>query len=239
MRRVIRDLMTKDVVSVRASTPYKEIIEVMAASGVNAVPVVDADRRLVGIVSDTDLILKEEHAGRGAEHHRLEHGRRRIEHDKAAGRVAGDLMTSPVTSIGGDATPGEAARLMHARRVKQLPVTEETGTLIGIVSRRDLLGVFLRSDEDIRDELLHGVLERTLWLTPREAQLRVTVDQGIVTLQGSIDRKSMLDIVVGLAYGVEGVVGVINRVRPVTDDTRIRPEPILPWGVLPPSLRRP
>lgn len=238
MRRVVRDLMTKDVIVVREATPYKEIVEDLTTAGVNAVPVVDADGRLVGIVSEGDLLLKEGHAGRGVEHHRREHGLRRVEHGKARGVVARDLMTTPVTSVSPDASAAEAARLMHERRVKQLPVVE-TGSVIGIVSRRDILGIFLRSDEEIRNELVHDVIEGTLWLTPEEASIRVTVDAGVVTLQGTIDRKSMLDIVIRLAYGVEGVVGVVNRMRFVTDDTRIRPEPMLPWGVLPPSLRRP
>ena len=239
MRRTVRDLMTKDVIAVRESTPYKEIVDLMAENQVSAVPVLDVDGHLAGIVSEADLLLKEQHPGHGIEHHRMEAGRRRVEHDKAAGMVARQLMTTPVLSVGPDTTPGEAARLMHDHHVKRLPVVEETGSLIGIISRKDVLGIFLRPDDEIRRELIHDVIERKLWLTPEEAKIRVTVERGVVTLQGRVDRKSMLEIIVGLTYGVEGVVGVNNRMRFETDDSHIHPERVLPWGVLPRSLRRP
>ena len=239
MRRTIRDLMSKDVIVVLKTTPFKELVDLMAAKGVSALPVVDPDGHLAGIVSEADLLMKEEHPGHGAKRHRLEIGRGRVEHEKAAGTVAQELMTTNVVSIGPDATPGEAARLMHDKGVKRLPVVEETGSVIGIVSRKDILEIFLRSDDELRRELIHDVFERKLWLTPEEADIRVTVERGVVTLEGTIDRKSMLEIIVAMTYGLEGVVGVNNRMRFQTDDTKIHPERTLPWGVLPWSLRRP
>lgn len=239
MRRVVGDLMTKDVIVMRESTPYKEVVDLMLANDVSAVPVVDENGHLAGIVSEADLLLKEEHRGREAEHHRFERGRRRVERTKASGQVARDLMVTSVVSVRPDAAPGEAARLMHEHGVKRLPVIDEHGSVVGIVSRKDVLAIFSRPDEEIRNEVVHDMLRRKLWLTPEEADVRVSVERGIVTLDGRVQRKSMLEIIVSMTYGIEGVVGVNDHMHFVTDDTGLRPPQQLPWGVLPPSLRRP
>jgi CBS domain-containing protein len=237
MKRTVKDVMTTDVVSVHTSTPYKEIVRLLEVSGVSALPVLDDADRLIGIISEADLLLKEEH--QGEKHHRLELAHRRVERDKAEGTHAWQIMTAPVVTTSPAESIAGAARAMHEHHVKRLPVVDGPGALVGIVSRRDLLSVFMRADEEIKRDVVHDVIERTLWLTPEEANVQVRVDRGVVQLQGQIDRKSMVEILLSLVEGVEGVVGVKNGLSYQQDDTHLRPYLGVPWGVLPYPLRRP
>lgn len=237
MKRTVKDLMTTDVVTVHTSTPYKEIVRLLEVSGVSAFPVFDDADRLVGIVSEADLLLKEEHEG--GKPRRFRRARHHMEHEKAAGVLAWEVMSAPVVTIAPDVSVAAAARTMHAEGVKRLLVVDDVGKLVGIVSRRDLLAVFLRPDEEIRREIVHDVIERRLWLTPEEAHLHVRVTGGVVRLEGQIDRKSTVEILVSLVEGVEGVVAVEEHLSFAEDDSRIKPLAATPWGLLPYSLRRP
>jgi CBS domain-containing protein len=199
----VSDVMTEDVVTVAKDTPYKELARVMTEQKVNAVPVVNKDRHVVGMVSEADVIRKEER-GFG----RLGTGlprRTRRERAQAEARCAADLMTSPVITIHPDAPLGAAARLMNGHRIRRLPVVHPSGKLIGIVSRRDLLSVFLRPDEEIAaeiDDALTGVL------LEEPGEVEVTVRDGVVTLSGTLARKDLIPVAERLAAGVDGVVGV-------------------------------
>jgi CBS-domain-containing membrane protein len=233
MRRRVEDTMTRTVVVAREDAPFKELVRLMDEYRVSAVPVVDGAGFLMGIVSEADLLLKEEHV-EGAEH-LFEGRRRRLERMKAEGTTARELMTTPVVTIHPESTLGEAARLMHAKGVKRLPVVDQDNRIVGIVSRRDLLHVFLRDDEEIRREVSEGVIERTLWIDP--AAVRVTVLDGVVSLEGEVERRSLATIMVGLVRGVDGVVEVEDRLTFRFDDSSLRPESAAPWAVLPPALR--
>lgn len=237
MKRCVKDVMTRDVIVVDGSTSYKEIVVLMRANDVSALPVVSADGALIGIVSEADLLLKEEH-GTTAKPRRIEVGRARAERERATGIVASQLMTSPVITLPPDASIAQAARLMNKERVKRAPVVNEHGKVIGIVSRKDLLKIFLRSDEDIREEIVKEVIEGKLWLAPHEGNIQVAVDDGLVTLSGWTDRKTLGDIAADLAAAVEGVVRVDNVMTYKLDDTRIRPEVRPAAGVLPYAVRR-
>lgn len=219
MSWTVASVMTNDVVTVAPGATYKEIAERMHERGVSAVPVVDADRRVVGIVSEADLLLKEERPAQRPGGHLLDpHG----EAAKAKARNAAALMTSPAVTVGSHATLTEAARLMHRRHVKRLPVVDEAGALVGIVSRADLLSVFLRSDESIAHEVREDVLARTLAIDPDE--LQIGVQDGVVRLEGQLETRSLARILVRLVAAVEGVVGVDDRLRWRLDDTGIRPD---------------
>jgi CBS-domain-containing membrane protein len=227
--RTVRDVMTRTVVVVNDSAGFKEMVRQMEDSGVSALPVVDADGRLVGIVSEADLLLKEE---RDLEHHRggpFQSKRRRIERAKAEGLVAAKLMTSPVITIDPDASLGQAARRMHENRVKRLPVVDEDDKVLGIVSRADLLSVFMRPDEEIERDVVDGVLGRTLSLWPD--RVRASVREGVVTVKGSVERRSLISLLTGLVRGVDGVVGVEEHLSYEVDDVRLRPELLTPWGI--------
>ncbi len=206
-RWTVRDVMTTEVVTVGEATHYKEIVQKLAAHGVSAVPVVDADGRVVGVVSEADLIHKVEFAGEQAP--LLERRWRRSGRAKATGEIAADLMSSPPIVVRPAVPLAGAAKIMDAEMVKRLPVVDGAGQLVGIVSRRDLLRVYLRDDDAIRDEILHEVLRRTLWIA--NDALTVTVHSGVVTLAGTVDRSSTIPLVVSLVEGVGGVTEVVDH----------------------------
>jgi CBS domain-containing protein len=231
--RTVRDVMTTRVVLVDKSAGFKDVVRQMEDSGVSALPVVDADGHLVGIISEGDLLLKEEHAREPHRRHLLEGRRGRIERAKAEGLLAAQLMTAPVIKIRPEASLGQAARLMHEKRVKLLPVVDEEGEVVGIVNRADLLKVFMRSDEEIQQEVVRDVMARTLSIgTDR---VRATVRDGVVTLEGLVERRSFIALLTGLVRGVDGVVGVEERLGYEEDDARLRSVPSIAWGIYPRS----
>jgi CBS-domain-containing membrane protein len=229
------DVMTKRVVAVSQAAPYKEIVGLMNEYRVTAVPVVDDDGVLVGIVSEADLLLKEELGPAGGGGFKLTR-RHRTDRAKAAGWTAAQLMTAPVLTIRPGAKLAEVAHIMHERGVKRLPVVDEGNRIVGIVSRADLLRVFLRPDAEIRREVMEDVLQRTLWIDP--FTLRVTVEKGVVTLEGEVERWSLVPLIGELVEAIEGIVGVRNLLRSRTDDTRITVASA-PWAVFAPGAVSP
>jgi CBS domain-containing protein len=211
--------MTREVVTVNEETPFKAIVALLADCNLSALPVLDGDGRVVGIVSEADLMLKEEFPD-GPREARLFEGRRRREaRAKAAGAMAVELMTSPAITIGPDASIAEAARLLHRHQIKRLPVVDPAGPLLGIVSRADLLKVFLRSDADIATEVRQEVLLRALWVDPDTVV--VEIRDGAVTLTGQLERKSLIPIAVSLVRGLDGVVDVVDRLTFEVDDSPV------------------
>jgi CBS-domain-containing membrane protein len=218
MRRwLVRDMMTGAVVTVGERAPYKEIVEKLSKHAVGAVPVVTEDRRVVGVVSEADLLHKMEFAGLEPHLHLLERKRRRMARAKAGADTAADLMTSPAIVIGASESLTTAAKLMDAEGVKRLPVVDEYGHLVGILSRRDLLRLYLRPDDAIRDEVTDEVLLRSLWMEP--GTVSVSVERGVVTLAGTVDRRSTVPLVVRLVGSVAGVVEVVDHLSYRYDDT--------------------
>jgi CBS domain-containing protein len=214
MRRwTVGDVMTGKVVSVTADTPYKQIVKSLQRHRVSAVPVVDDEDHVIGIVSEADLLPKLETPDETT----FGHKRRRRIRAKARGDIASELMSTPAVTIGPEAAIPAAARIMDSERVKRLPVLDDQGRLVGIVSRSDLLRPFLRGDDEIRAEIRDQVLLRTLWIDPDT--LDVAVDSGVVTLTGTADRLSTVDIIGRMCRGVAGVVDVVNQIVPDRDDT--------------------
>jgi CBS domain-containing protein len=233
MRRTVADVMTTDVVVARRSTPFKEVVRLMEERHVGSLPVVDDDGvEVLGVVSEADLLVKEQ----GLDRKPKRRGRR-AESGKAHALVAGDAMTSPAITLRPETSLHEAARVMHERRLKHIPVVDRQGRLVGIVSRSDVLRVFLRSDADIRQEIVEDVLERMMWIDP--ATLEVKVVRGVVSIRGQVERKSMIPLVVGLIHAVDGVVEVEERLSFELDDSEMRAESLAPFGVLPRGLRYP
>jgi CBS domain-containing protein len=179
---LVRDVMTTEVVTAEPSTPFKEIAARLAQHRISAVPVVDAGRRVLGIITEADLLLKQEHPDPKADVSLIWTRRRRRERAKAAAAVAGKLMTAPAATVAPSSTVTEAARRMHTAGVKRLPVVDETGRLVGIVSRADLLNVFTRPDEAIRSQIISEVIVGVFMLDP--SRFFIDVDDGVVLLQG-------------------------------------------------------
>ncbi|GBP99474.1 CBS domain-containing protein [Streptomyces spongiicola] len=194
--------MTSTVVAVAPHARFKEVVAAMGRWRVSAVPVVDDGGRVVGVVSEADLLRREEL--RGADPAPVDQQRP----GSAAGdRVlrAGDLMTAPPITVRAAATLPHAARLMARHRVKRLPVVDGRGVLRGVVSRADLLKVFLRPDEDIAADV-QGLVDRLFAGSLRG--VRVAVDDGVVTLGGTLGEGDLASVVGRLAQVVEGVVEV-------------------------------
>ncbi len=205
----VADVMTKDVVAVTPATRFKEIAAAMERWKITAVPVIEGEGRVVGVVSEADLLPKEEfHAQRAG---MIEQMRRLGDTAKAGSVRAEELMTSPAVTIRPDATLPQAARLMADRRIKRLPVVDADGTLQGIVSRADLLKVFLRSDDELAAEVRREVVDRLFPVSHRE--VRVEVTHGVVTLAGRVRDTRLIPAAARLAQAVEGVVGVTCRLE--------------------------
>ena len=227
MHSLVKDLMTTPVVTVGPATPFKEIVARLAEHRVSAVPVVDDHGRVLGIVSEADLLLKEEFPQPDRDIPMFWTKRRRLEREKAAATTARDLMSIAVVSIAPEATAAEAARRMHSAKTKRLPVVAEGGRLVGIVSRGDLLKVFDRPDQDIRRELADEVIVGEFMMDPD--RFFIHVDDGVVGLQGQVERRSMLPYLVRAVHGVEGVVRVENRLAYDVDDRDLSRPMAYPW----------
>ncbi|MDH6108420.1 CBS domain-containing protein [Kitasatospora sp. MAP12-15] len=214
--RTVHDVMTQGVVTARPDTPFKEVAGLFHRNDVTAVPVVDDRDRPLGMVSEMDLLrseaLQPDPAGHGASAQSSPDERPRAE-----AATAGALMTSPAVSARPEWSIVEAARVMDRKRVKRMPVVDETGRLVGIVSRSDLLRLFLRHDAAIHEEIIHDVIGETLWLTPTAVQ--VAVHEGVVTLAGRVEQKSLIPVVERLCRSVDGVVAVHHTLGYTVDDT--------------------
>jgi CBS domain-containing protein len=201
----VSDVMTRQVLTARAAMPVKELARAMVEHHISALPVLDEDDRLIGIVSEADLILKQGHQIPRPPHW-WEGGPQRATVRRAAGDTAGELMSSRPVTVGPDATLAQAARLMSDEAVKRLPVLDEHGRLLGIISRGDLLKAFVRSDDDIREDVLGEVFVHLLWADPTQVEVKVT--DGIVDLAGTVDRRSTAEAAERLVRRLDGVVDV-------------------------------
>jgi CBS domain-containing protein len=208
--------MTRDPVTVGPGTQFKDIVELLADRGVSAVPVVDGKGVPIGLVSEADLLTKEEYQDVDEPPSRLAGSRRRREWDKAQALTAAELMSPRPLAISPDTPIPQAARALGRAGVRRLLVVDEDGRLVGIVARRDLLRPFLRDDEQILSDVRHEVLERAPWLRPSE--LDVTVNDGVVTLAGTVGRRSEAEIAVRLTHVLPGVVAVVDRLEYEWDD---------------------
>jgi CBS domain-containing protein len=211
--RKVKDVMTVDVATAREHTPYKKLVRLLAERRISALPVVDADQQVIGIVSEGDLLDVRDHPV-GTVQRLVGKGKRRLPRAKAS--TAGKLMHRPAITVGPDATVAEAVRLLRTHLVTRLPVTDPGGRLVGIVNRSDLLSVFLRPDEEIRQDIVEEIIFSKFGLGPDRFQ--VTVCEGIVGLEGRCPR-GLIPAVVRAVAAVEGVVRVENRLGDDLDDT--------------------
>ncbi|MEU3090458.1 CBS domain-containing protein [Streptomyces massasporeus] len=200
----VSDVMTRTVVALAAGATFKEIVRTVEGQRISALPVVDTHKRVVGVVSEADLLRKEEF--RDSAPDRGPRARPPEGLEKAQAITAADLMTFPAVTVHPGATLAQAARLMARRKIKRLPVVDDEGVLRGIVSRSDLLRVFMRPDHDIAQEIRHEILAGRL--PDGIDSVRVEVDEGVVTLTGRVPDTSVVPLAVRLVRSVEGVVDV-------------------------------
>lgn len=208
---IVGDVMTRDVITVEPTTPFKDVVDLMVNEQISALPVVDRTGTLLGVVSEADLLCKEQHAddgdAAGPPHHFV--GRAARAHwRKAAGLTALDVMTSPAVSVGSDASLPEAARQLASTGIRRLCVVDD-GRLVGIVASRDLLRPYLRGDAEIQEQVDAEVLDHALHANP--TMVRATVEHGVVMLTGRLSYQGDVAVAVRLARNVPGVVAVRNR----------------------------
>ncbi|MER6122118.1 CBS domain-containing protein [Streptomyces sp. NPDC001795] len=228
----VSEVMTRDVVTVLPDTPFKEITSVLSSHGISAVPVADERGAPMGLVSEADLLRKQAEQPAGGQGAPPGWPREKA---KARAENAAGLMTTPVVTAHADWTVAQAARAMDRHRVKRLLVVDETDRIIGIVSRSDLLHVYLRPDEEIRVEIRDDVLKGMLRLGGDEVQ--VQVHDGVVTLRGEVENHSTAEIAERLAGGVEGVVTVRPMIDYTIDDTAAGDRPQPGTGTIDPRRR--
>ncbi|MCX4768693.1 inosine 5'-monophosphate dehydrogenase [Streptomyces sp. ADI92-24] len=214
--RSIGELMTREVTSVRGDAPFKEIAQVLSQHRVTAVPVVDGENLVVGVVSEGDLLRKTADQVASSKDRPAVPGLEAWERAKAEGTRAEELMSAPAVCARPEWTVAEAARLMEIQNVKRLVVVDEADRLVGIVSRRDLLDIFLREDDDIRREIVEDVLTGTLHLNP--AALTVAVRNGQVEIGGRLQFRGMSQAIERMCATIDGVVSVSAHFTYGTDD---------------------
>ena len=205
----VADVMTTGVVTVPPETPLKEVAALLHRCGISGAPVVDDAGRVLGVVSEADILAQE----RGPRPRpRLARVRGRDDAERKSGaRTAGEAMTSPAIAIAPWRRVDAAAATMLDRGVNRLPVLDSHGRLVGIVTRADLVRAFVHTDEQIADEIRREVLTRDLWLDPEEFDL--AVEQGDVTISGDLRSTDVQEALTRCIRLVPGVVSVAVRER--------------------------
>jgi CBS domain-containing protein len=225
MHKMVRDVMTRKVVTVRADAPFKKVAEILVKNRVSAVPVLDGKGHVLGVISEADLLEKEEfreqffdenyHPALLARRSRQTRQDTRTER-RELGETAADIMTTPGIAVRPQTNIVIAARAMSRHKVKRLLVVDEEGRLEGIVSRHDLLNVFVRTDDDIAGEVRNDILEGPLWTST--AGVHLSVFEGVVTLSGQIAHRSDAEIIARIIARVNGVVDVVDKWVGTGDD---------------------
>ncbi|GAB1692681.1 CBS domain-containing protein [Krasilnikovia sp. M28-CT-15] len=214
--RKVSDVMTDATVFVEENASYRDVVELLMKHRISGLPVVDAFQRVTGVVSEADLLRKIEYAG--DDEPRL-FDRRRRQRAKASARTARDLMSTPPVVVPRGTSITTAARLMDQEDVRRLPVVDDLGRLVGVVSRSDLLRVHLRTDDEIRTDVEASVLRP--FLADDATEVSVTVVDGVVTMSGRVDRWSAAELVARRTRQIPGVVDVISTLGFTFDDREV------------------
>ena len=215
----VRDIMTTDPVKVTGNTHLKEAARLMVRHRVSGLPVVDEGGKLIGILSEGDFIRREAGRDRPQGISLLDAVFGEGELQPVGAETVAEIMTRSVVTITPEATVGEAARVMGRRNVKRLPVVDLEGELVGIVSRADIVGAFTKPDDVIEDEVREDVIRRLLFLDPELVQ--VSVDDGVVTLEGELENRTEAHLLEELSRRIAGVVRVESRLRYKVDDRKL------------------
>jgi len=210
MKSTVKDVMTTRVIFVRKGASFREMAATLREHRISAFPVLDDDRKVIGVVSEADLLTKQAlDSGEDGMPGMITGLLRYREQGKARGITAADLMTSPPVTVRPEDTVEHAARLMYMRRVKRLPVVNAAGRLVGIISRADVLSVFDRPDSEIRAEITNDVMREEFLIDPK--RLTVTVKDGVVTLEGTPGNTVVGHEILRRVRHVQGVVAVRDR----------------------------
>ena len=219
----VRDMMSTDPLTTTPDAPLKEAARMMVREKVSGLPVLDAGR-LVGIVTEGDFLRQEANRDQP---YRLSLLEALFGDGGAAPAVetVGEVMSEPVITVTADASIGEAARVMAERNVKRLPVVDDEGGLIGVISRADIVNAFTKPDEVIEDEVREDIVRRLLFLDPDDVGVEVV--DGVVTLDGELEHRTEAHLLEELTRRIAGVVRVVSNLTYEVDDERIgKPNPL-------------
>ncbi len=226
----IRDLMTAEVMTIGPGASLKEAARRMVEASVSGLPVTDGSGSVVGMITEADFVKTE--ADRRADKRALllRLFTRDTELPKSE-RHVGDVMTSEVITIGPDADHAEAARLMKKVGIKRIPVVGDSGELLGLVSRSDVLRAFIRPDKDILDEIVNRVMTYVLWIDPKRVDL--TCVDGNVVLSGRLETRSDAELLAEFTRRVDGVASLESKLTYEIDNTKVSMAPPAPAGFIP------
>ncbi|MFF2406621.1 CBS domain-containing protein [Streptomyces sp. NPDC058092] len=213
--RTVAEVMTHDVATASPEASLKTVAWSLAYNNVSALPVVDNRHHPIGIVSEADLLRRQAGLPDAAARDQLREPAA-VDRDTMDARTAGDLMSAPVLTARPEWGIVETARFLDEQGVKRLPVIDDTGVLVGIVSRSDLLRPMLRRDAAIHDEIVDEVLGRTLRMAP--GGVTVSVQEGVVSLSGGVEQRSAIPVIELLCLSVDGVVSVDQSLEYAVDD---------------------
>jgi CBS domain-containing protein len=231
----VRDVMTTGVVTVGPDTPLREVARLMSEHRVSGLPVTDEAGTVLGVVSEADLLMKEQ--GPDAIHHRRmarvlgDSRATRAQLARLTARTAGQAMSAPAVTVAPWCRIVEAAQLMTDRRINRLPVVDDGGHLAGIVSRADLVRAYVRTDAQLARTIREEVLLHSLLLDPTTFQVEVT--DGVASVAGSVERRSTAEMVAHAVSMVPGLLDARANVKWWRDDSRIQPaesSPEFPFG---------
>jgi CBS domain-containing protein len=205
----VKQVMTAEVATVGPTTPLKDVARLLGRRRISGVPVVDVDGTVLGVVSEGDVLVKEQGS--------IERTRRfwRLDDPDASRRAkraavtAAEAMTSPAVVVGPERAVATAARIMIDSGVNRLPVVED-GRLVGIVTRADLVRAFARPDSELEREIRTEVLEQAMWIA--SDSVHVSVAEGVVRLSGIVETQTDAEVMTRLVERVPGVVSVASEV---------------------------
>jgi CBS domain-containing protein len=209
----VQDLMTRSVLTVRPDTPLKDAAALLSEHRISGLPVVDGERRVLGVLSEGDILFKESNG--------LDRKQSFLERLlavpqpglelKIAARTTGEAMSAPALTIGPRRPVTEAATTMIDEGVNRLPVIDDEERLIGIITRADLVRAFVRSDAEVEHDIREDVIRRTLWIEP--ATIHIEVAEGEVSLSGEVETKGDAELIPTYVQRVPGVVSVLSKLR--------------------------
>lgn len=219
----VSQLMSPEVITVGPDAPLKEAARRMIEAGVSGLVVTNGRCSIQGVITEADFVKTESERRAGKRARLLRWFSREEPEVPDTERVVGDVMTSEVITLDVEADHAEAARLMRKAKIKRVPIVDDKGCLVGILSRSDIMRAFARSDAEIVDEITDHVMREVLWVDPRRVKIRCM--DGNLVLEGRLETKSDVTLLEALARRVDGVVSLVSHLQWDIDNTKLEMVP--------------